>query len=90
MKLPIKKKWFDKIKKGEKTREFREAHITFICEETGEKLRKKVIGVGLFDRKNLHESIKSLFKEKTLIVFDLKATADNSDFKTASPKLKHS
>lgn len=42
MKLPIKKKYFDEIKSGDKTWEFRDAHITFICEETGEKLTKNV------------------------------------------------
>ena len=39
MKLPIKKKYFDRIKSGEKTIELRDAHITFICEETKETLR---------------------------------------------------
>lgn len=42
MKLPIKKKYFDMIKAGNKNTEFRDAHITFICEETGEQLRKEV------------------------------------------------
>lgn len=72
MKLPIKKKYFDLIKSGQKSREFREAHITFICEETGEILRKEVIGCGLFDRKNVHKSIRKIFKEDNLIVFNLK------------------
>ena len=55
MKLPIKKIYFDQIKLGIKTREFREAHITFICEETGRKLRRKVVGAGLFRKKDLHK-----------------------------------
>ena len=42
MKLPIKKKYFDMIKAGDKNVEFRDSHITFICEETGETLRKEV------------------------------------------------
>lgn len=42
MKLPIKKKYFDEIKKGKKDFELRDAHITFICEETGEKLTKEI------------------------------------------------
>jgi len=42
MKLKIKKKFFDKIKSKEKEWEFRDAHITFVCEETGEELKKKV------------------------------------------------
>jgi len=42
MKLPIKKKYFDQIKSGEKDFELRDAHITFICEETGETLRRDI------------------------------------------------
>ena len=47
MKLPIKKKYFDQIKSGIKKIEFRDAHITFICEETGRTLKKRVWGVSL-------------------------------------------
>lgn len=43
MKLPIKKKYFNEIKMGMKTIEYRDAHITFVCEETGETLTKRVI-----------------------------------------------
>ena len=43
MKLPIKKKYFDEIKDGKKRFEYRDAHITFVCEETGEQIRKDVI-----------------------------------------------
>ena len=50
MKLPIKKKYFDEIKSGKKRLEYRDAHITFICEETGEKIMKKVYGVSLCGR----------------------------------------
>jgi hypothetical protein len=47
MKLPIKKKYFDLIKEGKKTFELRDAHITFICEETGETLRKDIESVNI-------------------------------------------
>ena len=47
MKLPIKKIYFDKIKDGTKKFEYRDAHITFICEETGEELRREVIDCSL-------------------------------------------
>ncbi len=47
MKLPIKKKYFDLIKSGEKRVEFRDAHITFVCEGTGEQLRKNIKNVKL-------------------------------------------
>ena len=43
MKLPIKKKYFDMLKKGLKIRDYRDAHITFVCVETGELLIKKVV-----------------------------------------------
>lgn len=42
MKLPIKKKYFDKIRYGAKDFELRDAHITFICEETGEQLVRDI------------------------------------------------
>lgn len=42
MKLPIKKVYFDQIQAGEKIHESRDAHITFICEETGESIDKKI------------------------------------------------
>ncbi len=45
MKLPIKKKYFEQIKSGQKDLEWRDSHITFICEGTGETLRKNVVGV---------------------------------------------
>jgi len=42
MKLPIKKEYFDAIEKGYKTIEWRDAHITFVCEETGRTITKKI------------------------------------------------
>jgi hypothetical protein len=51
MKLPIKKKYFDLIKNGNKNLEYREAHITFICEETGETLRKEIIHAEILSEK---------------------------------------
>ena len=38
MKLSIKKEYFDQIKAGVKRLEYRDAHITFVCEETGDDL----------------------------------------------------
>lgn len=49
MKLYIKEKYFKQIKEGTKKIEYRDAHITFICEETGEKLRKEVEAVDLIE-----------------------------------------
>ena len=42
MKLPIKDKYFKEIKEGKKFFGYRDAHITFINEKTGETLRKDV------------------------------------------------
>jgi len=50
MKLPIKKKYFDKIKNGDKKEDYRDAHITFVCEETGEKLRKYIKDVSIVSK----------------------------------------
>ena len=47
MKLPIKRKYFNRIKSGEKDIEYRDAHITFVCEETGETLVCDIIEVAL-------------------------------------------
>ena len=50
MKLPIKKKYFNAIKNGNKILEYRDAHITFICEETGERLKCNIIHAAVIDR----------------------------------------
>jgi len=51
VKLPIKKKWLDRIKSGEKNIEWRAAHITFVCEETGEEYRLEITAADVFPRK---------------------------------------
>lgn len=73
MKLMIKKKYFDEIEAGNKNLEFRDAHITFVCEETNEQLKKKIVDVALASRNCLPEKYKSLpfFKDDNVIVFDL-------------------
>lgn len=60
MKLNIKKEFFDKIKSGEKKIEFRDAHITFVCEETGETLVKEVDKVLVKRRVCMPDVIKDL------------------------------
>ncbi len=74
MKLPIKKKYFDRIKSGKKTVDFRDAHITFVCEETGEKLTKEVIGVEMMPYESLPKELKTslMFGDSTVMVFKLK------------------
>ncbi|HUT00406.1 MAG TPA: ASCH domain-containing protein [Candidatus Thermoplasmatota archaeon] len=73
MKLPIKKKYFDLIKSGDKNVEYRDGHITFICEETKEQLRKEVNRVFLTRRSSISPELNddSCFTEDILIGFDL-------------------
>ena len=71
MKLPIKKKYFDMILKG-KDIELREAHITFICEETKRTLRVDVEEVDMVDILDVDKKYRHLFKERNIIRFWLK------------------
>jgi len=80
MKLLIKKKYFDQIRQGKKKIEFRDAHITFVAEETGETLKKDVIGVSILPRKatELHfqhrisnDAFNKLFDDNSQIWFYL-------------------
>ena len=68
MKLPIKSKYFNEIKRGIKKFELRDAHITFICVETSEKLRKKVSNVKLIQNDGLYGDV---CKDRILIEFGL-------------------
>lgn len=74
MKLPIKKKYFDEIKEGKKFFEVRDAHITFVCEETGEELRKEVVGCKILKKSN-HYLTKyfeeGILEDEGIIVFYL-------------------
>ena len=72
MKLPIKKKYFDKIKAGDKFLEYRDAHITFICQETGETLRKEVIKCSVINSKFLQKIYRDVIKSEFVIEFKLK------------------
>jgi hypothetical protein len=73
MKLPIKKKYFDMIKSGEKTVEYRDAHITFVCEETGEQLKKEIDDVQLVLQDSIPEEFqhRNLFDDSVIIAFTL-------------------
>jgi len=81
MKLPIKKKWFDKIKSGDKEIEWRDAHITFVCEETGETLRKDIRAASIYPKLKYSdwdipdmtfEEFDEMFQDDTVIAFVLK------------------
>lgn len=74
MKLIIKKKYFDKIKTGDKNWDYRDSHITFVCEETGEELRKEVNRVCLMKKNHVltYADIESsLFEDDILIAFEI-------------------
>lgn len=53
MKLPIRKQYFNDIKNDKKEIEYRDAHITFVCEETGNKITKRILQVDIIKRKML-------------------------------------
>ena len=73
MKLPIEKKYYDKIEAGNKNVDFRDAHITFICNETGRAMQKKVIAVSIKSKKLLRPSLRDseLFTDDEVIAFKL-------------------
>lgn len=73
MKLLTLKKYFDKIKDGEKKIDYRDAHLTFVCEETGEELKKDVKSVKIIEKAELPDELKgsSLFDDERIIAFEL-------------------
>ena len=58
MKLMIKKEFFDLIKAGLKRIEYRDAHITYICEETKEELVREVVMAVVHDKVSLPKDIR--------------------------------
>ena len=70
MRLPIKKKYFDLIKSGKKTVEYRDAHITFVCEETGETMRCEVTGSTVMPRSP--EWFDDVLEDDNMICFEIR------------------
>lgn len=70
MKLPIKKKYFDQIKAGVKLQEYRDAHITFVCEETGETMRREIMHADVFKRKK--DLYPDVLEDEKVIMFSLR------------------
>jgi len=69
MKLPIKENYFNEIKIGLKNFEFRDAHITFVCEKTGEEMRVNVKSAFVLPRPDdFHPDV---LEDKKMIVFEL-------------------
>ncbi len=77
MKLSIKKKYFEQIKSGEKNIEYRDAHITFVCEGTGEELRRNVNKVELLQGTN--KVFPDVLKDKFTICFYLEKANSQSN-----------
>ena len=72
MKLPIKKKYFDEIKIGIKRVEYRDAHITFICEETGDIIRKEIVDCHISQvSEGIKNKYKDVLEDENTIVFQL-------------------
>lgn len=72
MKLPIKRRYFDMIEKETKDMEYRDAHITFVCEKTGKTLRREVETVDIVNINDIPKKYRHLFKDKNIIRFWLK------------------
>jgi hypothetical protein len=72
MKLPIKKKYFDQIKKGIKKYEIRDGHITFICEETGESLLKYIENATIIKDKKYKIDFPDVISEESILMLFLK------------------
>jgi len=73
MKLKIRNEYFNDIKNGKKKFEYRDAHITFINEDTNEKLKKYVKSVNLILQEFAPKEFKGkgLFDDDKVIQFEL-------------------
>ena len=88
MKLSIKKKYFDEIKRGKKTKEYRDAYITFVCEETEEQLRMEVEVCSVIDRTQVpleYRNAEGLTEQK-IMKFWLVPSSNNPDIKSNQNK----
>jgi len=74
MKLPIKDKYFDDIKKGKKIAEYRDAHITFVNEKTGESMRAEVISADV--QEGLKDKFPDVLEDDKTIVFMLRPSLE--------------
>jgi hypothetical protein len=72
MRLPVKKELFEQLKAGRRTIDYRDAHITFVCEETGETLVKQIDSVGMIETAHVPQSIREvgdIFTDEWVITF---------------------
>jgi len=74
MKLKAKPKYFNQISSGKKLVDYRDAHITFVDEESGRKCIRDIIGVKLISRKDLPSDLRDnflLFTDDNIVAFEL-------------------
>lgn len=78
MKLPIKRKYFDQIKNGDKTEEIRDAHLTLIAEDDGEELVVEVENCLVLSKLCLSPELKEsgMFTDDSQIYFRIKINGD--------------
>jgi hypothetical protein len=73
MKLLLRDIYFEEIKAGKKTVDYRDAHITFVNEDTKEEIVKAVTEVSIIPFDCLPRNLKNtdMFEDKTIIKFIL-------------------
>jgi len=71
MKLPIKKKYFDLIKAGKKFTEYRDAHITFVCEETGETIRREIVASHITRKSEVPKEYDDVLEDSWVLVLSI-------------------
>lgn len=74
MKLKAKPKYWNLINTGRKLVDYRDAHITFVNEETGKKCVRDVVDVKIISRRELPEDLRDntvLFDDKRIVAFTL-------------------
>ena len=79
MKLPVRHGYFEKIKAGVKEIEFRDAHITFVDESTGETITKDVVNTWMTEKYKLPAPLNesSIFTDERIIAFELDTKVPN-------------
>lgn len=73
MKLITTKKYFDKIKAGEKKIDYRDAHLTFVCEETGETIKRNINSAKVVGKTEIPLELQEsgYYDDEKIIAFEL-------------------
>ncbi len=69
MKLKVKQQYLEEILSGKKIVEYRDAHITFVSEETGKEYRFEVVGVSM--SKGIRNMYPDILEDKNTLCFVL-------------------